>query len=84
MHELSEEEKRRVAASADYFLQYTAQRHNLSVEDVIETVRWVRERREFAQKVKSTGTVSLIGLLVSALGLALWEGLKSMMTRSGQ
>ena len=83
MHELSDEEKRRVAASADYFLSYTANRYNLSVEDVLDTVKWVRERKEFAQKVKSTGTVSLIGLLVSALALAVWEGLKSLLSRSG-
>jgi hypothetical protein len=83
MHELSDEERRRIAASADYFLSYTAQRHGISVDDVIDTIRWVRERKEFAQKIKSTGTVSLIGLLVSALALAVWEGLKSLLSRSG-
>ena len=75
---LSEEEKVKVLAQVDYFIHIISTRYEVSPQEVIETVKWVKERKDFVSKFKSTGAVSLLGVALSALALALWEGIKAM------
>ena len=82
MHELTEEERRRVHAQVEAFVELIIRRYDVNPEEVLEAVKWVREKKAFNDRVKSTGLISLIGLLVSAIGLAVWEGVKAMVSRS--
>lgn len=77
MDHLTEEEKRKVEHQVEYFTQLMANRYRVEPDEILEAVRFVRERKAFADRVKSTGLVSLIGLIISALTLAVWEGMKS-------
>jgi hypothetical protein len=79
--DLSEEEKARVAAQVDYFLSLMAQRYDVKPSEMITLVQEMRERRAFYDRVKSTGLVSLVGLVATAIMLAIWEGLKSLISQ---
>ena len=81
MHELTEEERRKVAAQVEAFVELITKRYDVRPEEVLEAVKWVREKKAFNDRVKSTGLVSLIGLLITAVGLAVWEGVKAMVSR---
>jgi hypothetical protein len=82
MSDLSDDDRRKVEAQVIFFLDLLSRRYEVSPQEVIDAVRWVRERKLVAEKIRSTGTLSLIGLLVSALALAMWEGVKAMITRN--
>lgn len=82
MHELTEEERRKVVAQVETFVELIIKRYDVKPEEVLEAVKWVREKKAFNDRVKSTGLVSLIGLLVTAITLAVWEGVKAMVGRA--
>jgi hypothetical protein len=82
MHELTEDERKKVAAQVEAFVELITRRYDVKPEEVLEAVKWVRERKAFSERVKSTGLVSLIGLLITAISLAVWEGVKAMVGRS--
>lgn len=77
MNGLSEEQKQLVEHQVEYFTSLMAKRYQVEPDEILEAVRYVRERKAFADKIKSTGLVSFIGLILSALTLAVWEGMKS-------
>lgn len=81
MQDLTEEERARVAAQVEFFMELVARKYDISPSEVVDAVKWVRERKEFADKVRAAGIVSLVGLLASAVALALWEGLRSMILK---
>ena len=81
MHDLSDDEQRRVAAQVEAFVELLARKYDVRPDEVLEAVKWVRERKAFNDRVKSTGLVSLIGLLITAIALAVWEGVKAMVGR---
>ena len=78
---LNDDELRRVAAQVDYFVSLLAERYKVQPDEVIEAAKWVREHKEFLRKIKTTGVLSILGLLVSSIAMAAWEGVKSMLTR---
>ena len=82
MHELTDDERKKVVAQVDYFVELVGRRYDVKPEEVLEAVKWVRERKAFSDRVKSTGLVSLIGLLITAVALSVWEGVKAMVGRS--
>jgi hypothetical protein len=82
MHELTDDERRKVAAQVEAFVELITKRYDVRPEEVLEAVKWVREKKAFNDRVKSTGLVSLIGLLITAISLAVWEGVKAMVGRS--
>lgn len=79
---LSEEEKVRVAYQVDYFMDLIAKKYSINHDEVIEALRWVKERKDFSDKFKSTGLTTLLGVLVTAILFAMWEGLKTLLGRS--
>jgi len=81
MHELTDDERRKVAAQVEAFVELITKRYDVRPEEVLEAVKWVREKKAFNDRVKSTGLVSLIGLLITAISLAVWEGVKAMVGR---
>jgi hypothetical protein len=82
MHELTDDERKKVAAQVEAFVELITRRYDVKPEEVLEAVKWVRERKAFSERVRSTGLVSLIGLLITAIALAVWEGVKAMVSRS--
>ena len=81
MIDLSEEEKAKAAAQVDYFLTLLAKRYEVSPNEMAALVQEMRERKAFLDRVKATGLASLIGLVVTAIVLAVWEGLKSLIAQ---
>jgi len=81
MHELTDDERKRVVAQVDYFVELVGRRYDVKPDEILEAVKWVREKKAFNDRVKSTGLVSLIGLLVTAISLAVWEGVRAMVGR---
>lgn len=76
-HNLSDEQKAVAASQVDYFIDLVGRRYGVQPEEIMDAVKWVRERKQFSERIKSTGVLSLVGLLVSALGFALLEGVRS-------
>jgi hypothetical protein len=75
---LSDEERVKVLAQVDYFIHIISDRYDVSPQEVIDTVRWVKARKDLADKVKHTSMVSLLGIILSAMAYAVWEGLKAL------
>ncbi len=80
---LNDDELRKIAAQVDYFVSLLADRYRVEPDEVIEAAKWVREHKEFLRKIKTTGVISILGLLVSSLAMAAWEGVKAMVSRVG-
>lgn len=81
--ELTPEERARVTAQVDHFVDLMAHRYNVTPDDVVDAVRWVKARKEFSSKLSLAGSASLLALVVSALAAALWEGVRSLIRAKG-
>lgn len=77
-HNLSDDERVRVAVQADYLLEVLAKRYGIDASEVMDSLRWIREHREFVSQLKRGGLLSIISLLVAAAAMSLWEGIKSV------
>lgn len=77
-HGLREEERVRAAVLADLVIERIADRYNIDAGEVVESLRWVREHREFVSQLKSGGIKSVISLLLMSAAVAIWEGIKSL------
>jgi hypothetical protein len=79
LHQISEEDRARMTIMADRLIEILASRYGVEPQEVVEAVRWVQEHRDFGTKLKAAGWIGLVTLLLSALGVAIWEGAKSLM-----
>jgi hypothetical protein len=75
---LSERDRAEVAAQIDRMIEVLADRYNCEPHEVVDAVRWVKEKREHDAKMRSAAVFSVIGVIVSAVLLALWEGFKQL------
>ena len=73
-HHLSDEDKLKVTLQVDHFIEILSARYGIEPTEVIDAVKWVRERKKFSDSVQSASTVAFIGALVSAMLFALWQG----------
>jgi hypothetical protein len=73
---LSAEDRQRVNAQVDHFIDVISRRYGIKPSEVIDTIVWVRERREFTAKVTMGGALAIIGILATALAFSMWEGIK--------
>ena len=80
-HHLTAEEKVKVVAQVDYFLSILSTRYSTTPEEIIEAIKWVRDRRKMADKIKSSFVMTSLGILLSAIALAAWEGIKLLARR---
>jgi hypothetical protein len=78
---LTEEEKYRVTLQVDHFIEIVSKRYGIDPNEVVEAVRWVRERKQFTDKMRSGTMLSLVGVIVGAILLSLWEGIKHLVTQ---
>lgn len=79
---LPEDERLRLARDADVLLALLLKQHGVrqdEVPELLEAVRWVREHRAFLSKIQTGGMLTAMSLLVTALGAAVWEGIRSLL-----
>jgi len=82
--DLPDEAKIRVAAEVEYFISVLLRRYGLretDIPEIMESLRWLREHRVFMQRVQQGSTMSVLALLVAAMGTTLWAGVKSLVSR---
>jgi hypothetical protein len=79
--ELSDSEKALIALRYEQMMQILASRHGITERQIVETVEWVHRHREWLEAMKRGGSLGLIGFLLSAALLAIWEGVKAMVRR---
>lgn len=75
---LSEAQRAQIAAQVDYFIEVVGKRYQVNPDEIVDAVRWVREKKAVADKVKSSGLLALVGLIVTSLAIAVWEGIKAL------
>jgi hypothetical protein len=75
-HHLSEDEKYRVQIQVDHFLQIIETRYGISAQEASELLRWARSQRERNARLGQAGAFSLIGLVITALGISIAEGVR--------
>ena len=80
-HELSEEDRIKLGMQADYLIEILSHRYGVTPSQVVEAIRWVDERRTAGNRLRQGGSLTLLSLVVGALGVVLWEGLKSLIWR---
>jgi len=82
-NELPEESKARVAAEVEYFTTILLRRYGLKetdIPEVMDSLRWLKEHRQFMQRVQQGSTMSILAMLIAAMATTLWAGIKSLVT----
>jgi hypothetical protein len=74
-HHLSEEDKYKVTLQVDHFIELLSARYGIEPNEVIDAVKWVRERKKFTDSIQNASTIAFIGAMVSAILFALWQGI---------
>lgn len=77
MDNLPPDERARIGMLADDVINVIALRYGIKVDEVQDAMHWYREHREFVRKMKHSGFLTIVGLMISASVLAFWEGLKA-------
>ena len=83
-HPLSDEERVKVAVQVDHFIHILEMRYGISVNEATELLRWAKAQRERNQKLLQGGSLSLIGLIITAVAISMVEGIRSWFSRGGQ
>ena len=74
---LPDEDRAKVALQVDMFIDILAKRYGLEPRDVVDAVRWVQDHKQFVSKMKHGGMMTLLGITVTSVVLAAWEGAKA-------
>lgn len=75
---LSDDEKYRVTLQVDHFIEILSKRYGIDPNEVVEAVTWVRERKRFSDKFRTGTMLSILGVIVGAILLSIWEGFKQL------
>ena len=75
---LNDEEKASIASQGDFFLEVLQKRYGITPQEIIDVIRWAQERKAFAEKLKASSTLAFVGIIASAILMALWEGIKQL------
>lgn len=78
---MTDEERARAQIQVDHFIQVLETRYGISANEATELLRWARMQRERNAKLAQAGAFSLIGLVVTALGISIVEGVKEWLRR---
>lgn len=79
--QLPDEERRHLLCQIDVCLEVITKRHGITVQQVIDNIKWIEEHRDFVSKLKHASLLTLVGIVVSATALAVWEGIKAFVGR---
>lgn len=77
-----EDERHRLSLQADYIIKILSERYGITPGQVVSAVQWVEDRKQNGERVKQTGLTSVIGIVITALLIAVWEGVKDVLRRS--
>lgn len=83
-HHLSSEERAKAGIAADEALRLIGERYGMHITELIEAARWVQEHRQFVAKLKTASLLTLMGILISAAVMSMWEGLKAYVRMGGK
>jgi len=78
---LSDDERARAQMQVDHFIHALETRYGISAGEATELLRWARSQRDRNAKLAQAGAFSLIGLVVTALGISIVEGVKEWLRR---
>lgn len=78
---LTDRDRREIAAQIDHMVEILADRYGVEPHEVVDTVKWVREKRDHDTKMKNAALLAVIGIMASAVMMALWEGFKQLSGR---
>lgn len=78
---LSDRDRVEIAAQIDHMVEVLADRYGVEPHEVVDTVKWVREKREHDAKMRNAAVLAIIGIMASAVMMALWEGFKQLSGR---
>jgi hypothetical protein len=76
---MNEHEQQEPGVVADAVLEIIADRYGITLPEIIAAVRWVEERKRNGERVSQAGVTTIIGVVSTALVLALWEGVKTIL-----
>lgn len=65
----------RVAIQVDYFIAQVERRYGVSVNEMVETIKWAREHRSTMQQIGRAGVLTIVGILITAALAAIWAGI---------
>lgn len=71
----------RVIRQVDHFIEILEKRYGLQPSEIVEAVKWVQARKSFTAKLQISSALSVVGILLGAALVALWEGLKHLIGR---
>jgi len=80
-HHLTDREREQIALEVDKFVRVMSERYGVEPAEVVETVAWVKERRESDKRIRTAVMVAVLGSVISALVIAIWEGTKILLRR---
>ena len=80
-HHLNADQRNEIVLQVDHFVRVLADRYGVTPNEVVETVRWVKERKASDDRLTNAARTALIGIVLSAILLALWEGVKMLSHR---
>ena len=78
---LTERDRAEIASQIDHMIEVLSDRYGVEPHEVVSTVNWVREKKEHDARMKNAAVLAVIGIMVSALMMAIWEGVKTLAGR---
>ena len=58
-----------------------SRRYNVHPNEVLDALAYLREHRQFMQKLKHSSYLTILGTLVAASMLVAWEGVKAYLRK---
>lgn len=59
-------------------IRLIADRYSVTPTQVVEAVRWIEQHKEFVSKLKNGSWFTLMGMVLTGMALAMWEGFKHL------
>ena len=77
-HQISEDDRARVGMMTEMVIETISRRYGLTPQEAVDAIRWVHDHKEFVSKMKHSSVFTVVGVLVSAMLIAIWEGIKTL------
>jgi hypothetical protein len=79
MNETDASDQQRLAAEHVrlFLAELGAERSDL--REIMESLRWIREHREFMKRLQTGSVTAIISLCCAAVASALWVGIKTLL-----
>lgn len=79
MEHLTEEDRAKIGTMTEMVIETISKRYGVTVSEAVEAIKWVHDHKEFVAKMKHSSIFAVIGVLLSAMLLALWEGARTLL-----